>query len=679
MNMKKKLLSIMTLALAVCSGAWADANTTLIGGITLPSLPTGTYQGGTDVIHKNSNKAVVADTDGNSVMQASAPGYGTPTAANFTWANAADPTDGNWSTTGASWDAPSGSLFVGSTGYNNSNSTHNVTFARKCNIRNERTFAYRFTNCGGVSALVKSQGNTDAAAACMAVYEVGTNNALTVAGTASSKTKDVDIITVDGLSKSKTYVAYVYGMNGSNGELYEIAFLAPPAGPRISASPTSVTLAATESGVAVNGSFTITGSNLTAGTYNLTIPSVTGLNVSPTSFTVAADGTVSQEINVSYTSTENVAANTVNITATVGEASLSVPVKYSASVDTWTLQTISTAKTWDFSGLSGGVQYTGDDLTTEHVYANISEITFSDDFDATALAFTGEFPLRSGKGIAQNGTLKFNTSVPGTIVVKFSDTGTSASASAVKRYLVVNGKTTEYWASRANNGTENPYDAQLNVTTGAINVPAGDVTISGTSALVYSTLSFTPAAATTVTLNGNGYATYSTYYPVSVSGAKAYTATLDVDNEKITCSEIASAKVPAGTGVILFGEAGAEVTLTPTTEAAALSGNDLKATTLADGTLAEKGSGTYYALSGKTFMTFNGNAFVANKAYFEAPSGDGVRSLTITFEDSEAMGIDGAVVDVTKAVKGIFDLQGRRVENPVKGIYIVDGKMVVIK
>ena len=187
----------------------------------------------------------------------------------------------------------------------------------------------------------------------------------------------------------------------------------------------------------------------------------------------------------------------------------------------------------------------------------------------------------------------------------------------------------------------------------------------------------TVTISSTISLNASGYATYSAANDFSVSGAKAYTATLA--NEKITCSEIASAKVPAGNGVILFGKPGATVTLTPTTEAAALSGNDLMATTLANGTTATKGDGTYYALSGNAFKTFTGNAFVANKAYFEAPSGAGIRTLAITFEDSEAMGIDGAVVDVTKAVKGIFDLQGRRVENPVKGIYIVDGKMVVIK
>jgi hypothetical protein len=30
-------------------------------------------------------------------------------------------------------------------------------------------------------------------------------------------------------------------------------------------------------------------------------------------------------------------------------------------------------------------------------------------------------------------------------------------------------------------------------------------------------------------------------------------------------------------------------------------------------------------------------------------------------------------------VKGIYDLQGRKVENPTQGIYIVDGEKVFVK
>ena len=54
--------------------------------------------------------------------------------------------------------------------------------------------------------------------------------------------------------------------------------------------------------------------------------------------------------------------------------------------------------------------------------------------------------------------------------------------------------------------------------------------------------------------------------------------------------------------------------------------------------------------------------------------------LTIELDD-ELTGIDGATQLKQKAEssKQLFDLQGRRVENPQRGLYIVNGKKVVIK
>ncbi len=680
----KKLFTLTMLLLCAVVGAWAEVNTTLIDGITLPSLPNGTYTGGTNVTHKNSNKAVVADSEGNSVMQACAPGYGSPTG-DFSWANAADPADGTWSTTGTTWEAPSGSLFVGSDNYNNSSSAHNVAFARRCNLRNNRTFAYRFTQCGGVSVLVKSQGTTDAAAACLAVYEVGSGNSLTHVNTVSSKKKAVDIITVDELSASKNYVAYIYGMNVSNGELYEVAFLAPSEdAPKISATPSNITLTAIESGTAVNSSFTITGSNLTAGTYNLNVPSIAGLSISPTSFTVASDGTVNQTVSVSYSSTKNVSENTANITATIGELQISVAVTYSASVNLWTLQTINSEKVWDFSKVSGGVQYTGDDRNTEHVYANISELTFDESFDATALAFMGEYPLRPTKTFAQNGTLHFKSSVPGTIVVKFSDTGSSASSTAVKRYLIVNGEQTEYWASRQNNGTENPYEAQLNVTTDAIFVPAGDVTIAGSSALIYTYLSFTPVTTTTVKIdNGKGYRTFASKYPLdfttSVDGLTAYIASVaTVEGKKVVkFTKVEGTTIPAGEGLLLKGN---DNTYTiPVASSAATIENALIGVTKE--TVVNE-SGIFVLMAPESspvgFYKTNATSFTvgANTAYLPASVAEG-RAFIGFADEPEVTGINE--VKTMKASNDIYNLKGLKVKNAQKGLYIIGGKKVVMK
>ena len=148
------------------------------------------------------------------------------------------------------------------------------------------------------------------------------------------------------------------------------------------------------------------------------------------------------------------------------------------------LTAISEATTWDFSKLTintGSPNYNKDDdaikLADTTTPTNADEIVY--------------YPIRKNK-YCQNGDLKFKTTVAGTIKVTFNDTGSKASATAVKRYLVVNGNTTEFWVSRENNGTE-PYAAQMNVTTDEIKVPAGDVTITGTYAIQVSKIVFTPS------------------------------------------------------------------------------------------------------------------------------------------------------------------------------------------
>lgn len=80
--------------------------------------------------------------------------------------------------------------------------------------------------------------------------------------------------------------------------------------------------------------------------------------------------------------------------------------------------------------------------------------------------------------------------------------------------------------------------------------------------------------------------------------------------------------------------------------------------------------GLYYVNSNVSLKPF--------RAYFDIPAS--ARFLDIDFGD-EATGISATLIDdeQTKADNIIFDLQGRRVGNPKKGIYIVNGKKVVIK
>ncbi len=181
-----------------------------------------------------------------------------------------------------------------------------------------------------------------------------------------------------------------------------------------------------------------------------------------------------------------------------------------------------------------------------------------------------------------------------------------------------------------------------------------------------------------VTLNVSGYATYSKATDFTFVGAKAYKMALDEGAKTIAGTEV-SGKIAAGEGILLKGEANAPVAIMETTGAAALADNDLKGSTKADGSLADKP--TYcYVLSGDTFVSYSGATLAANKAYFAASKdlSTEARPFTITFE-GETTGIAG--VEAKKFVENnkFYNMNGQEVLNPTKGLYIVNGKKVIIK
>lgn len=186
----------------------------------------------------------------------------------------------------------------------------------------------------------------------------------------------------------------------------------------------------------------------------------------------------------------------------------------------------------------------------------------------------------------------------------------------------------------------------------------------------------------TVTLNASGFATYSAGNDFTYLGADAYTMALDLSGEgSLTGTKItAGTKIPAGAGILFKGEAGAKVSLINTEGASDLAAsNSLLGTTNNEGNLVDVPTGkSIYALSGNTFKPYTGDAFAPNKAYFAvAPSLS--RTFTMSFDD-ETTGIS-AVENTKPEVKDnvYYNLNGQRVANPSKGLFIVNGKKVIIK
>ncbi len=449
--------------------------------------------------------------------------------------------------------------------------------------------------------------------------------------------------------------------------------------PKISAT-SEIAVKATPFNKTSTATIKLTGSNLENNTYNVVMPEVEGLSISPATFTVA-DGAVEQTFTVTYTSDSDVESATANIVFVAGSTQALTVVNYMSHVTPYELTAISTAKTWDFSQLtannnstlygSEGIKLNSETTPSsqeEVVYENFngSDVTIESSFDGTAIAFKGEFPIRKNT-FAQNGTIIFETTVPGKIMVDFSDTGSSGDNPA-KRYLIVNNQPTAFYTQRTGSSNDKKTNCE-------ISVPAGKVTISSTQAVCIYKISFTPADVPTITatITNAGYATFSSLFEVEIpDGVEAYYASAS-EGTTVTMTSIDGGVIPAGTGVVLKGAEGS-YTMAVSNTGATLDGTNLLKANIAART---PGEAEYYTLAaGPKFCKSTGGTLAAGKAYLVIPSGSSARIVTMTF-DGEATGI--SELKSVAEEGALYNLSGARVSKPTKGLYIQNGKKLIVK
>ena len=163
-----------------------------------------------------------------------------------------------------------------------------------------------------------------------------------------------------------------------------------------------------------------------------------------------------------------------------------------------------------------------------------------------------------------------------------------------------------------------------------------------------------------------------------VAGLKAYVATAAA-NGSITLAEVGA--VPANTPLMLIGTADTEYTVPVAATASAPAVNMFVA---GDGTTEFNGTTYDYILytDGKFYQIGSG-AVPVGKAYLHCtsdPTAAGAPSLSISF-GGETTGID-SIDNVQSSmfnVQSYYNLAGQRVANPTKGLYIVNGKKVILK
>ena len=84
--------------------------------------------------------------------------------------------------------------------------------------------------------------------------------------------------------------------------------------------------------------------------------------------------------------------------------------------------------------------------------------------------------------------------------------------------------------------------------------------------------------------------------------------------------------------------------------------------------------------SGDKIKKSKGGNLKAFRAYIEDTTSNPSRTLTFSFDDDQVTEISTiANSQELNANSLVYDMQGRKVMNPTKGLYIVNGKKVAVK
>ena len=236
---------------------------------------------------------------------------------------------------------------------------------------------------------------------------------------------------------------------------------------------------------------------------------------------------------------------------------------------------------------------------------------------------------------------------------------------------------------------------------GSINIPAGVTSINSYAFNGCTSLG-------TVTLNSNPWLGGSNVYPSTATVTMNLTANGPVDEKywmtfynqrynfvadentqvfkaelsgtSIILHEVTDRIVTKQTAVIL--KSTGKPLMTKTDDSSSNEdANSLRGVTSSDGRTVTDPSTTYVLNNGSQGVGFyklaGGNTLEAYKAYLLYDgSGAGARAF---FGFDEATGIERVSVNENFENGEVYDLQGRRVSQPTKGLYIVNGKKVVIK
>lgn len=158
---------------------------------------------------------------------------------------------------------------------------------------------------------------------------------------------------------------------------------------------------------------------------------------------------------------------------------------------------------------------------------------------------------------------------------------------------------------------------------------------------------------------------------------------VSLNDTKITMTEIEDRIVNMGQGVVLKNPTEGNLSMTKVDNESSddYSDNNLVGTST---TITNPAPGNVYVLNykntkGLAFYKLSSNGTIkANRAYLLVPSGSSVSAQEFFAFDATVTGVDNINAQDSEEEK-VYDLQGRRIAKPAKGIYIVNGKKVIMK
>lgn len=203
------------------------------------------------------------------------------------------------------------------------------------------------------------------------------------------------------------------------------------------------------------------------------------------------------------------------------------------------------------------------------------------------------------------------------------------------------------------------------------------------SALTSDIYHFTATQSFSQSLNdgGNKYYYSTLYLPFDVTtdeNTTAYTGKVDNENSKVIAIEVKGNNVPLKNGVLLKGST-ESATLTITgLSGGTLSNNDF------EGVLTEtENSGNNYVFSKVNdelgfYLLDSSTLLKANRAYIPSTAST-PQGLSLTFGEAVPSAISTTEIVTSEKDAPLYDLSGRCVNRATKGVYIQNGKKIILK